>query len=253
MWRSLPVRITSCSAKKARGARFFCAIHALASTTSPPACVPATSLLTGAPAGAAANGQSSQPSVDSAGDQCGFYVAGHQFNYDSTRDDGHEPDLLDAVLHNRCFQHRDEPVLRRPGLRGAVLVSASADGLSAGNGNSYDPAISSDGEFVAFVSLATNLVTSDALIDGITPQVYVRTLCNPTTSGGVTTTTLHAHDLPGFVSGWRHSREWAQARNPRSRTTARLYLLLRPRRILGPPRPTRAGSRKFSISRSATA
>jgi hypothetical protein len=49
--------------------------------------------------------------------------------------------------------------------------------------------ISSDGEFVAFVSLATNLVTSDTLIDGITPQVYVRTLCNPTTSGGVTTTT----------------------------------------------------------------
>jgi WD40-like Beta Propeller Repeat len=71
---------------------------------------------------------------------------------------------------------------------GPTLVSVSADGLSAGNGNSYDPVISSDGQFVAFVSLATNLVTSNSLIDGITPQVFVRTVCNPTTAAGVTTT-----------------------------------------------------------------
>ena len=89
-------------------------------------------------------------------------------------------------------------------------MSASADGLSAGNGNSYDPAISSDGEFVAFVSLATNLVTSDALIDGITPQVYVRTLCNPTTSGGVTTTSCTPTTYLVSSARRRHSRGWAK-------------------------------------------
>lgn len=60
-----------------------------------------------------------------------------------------------------------------------VLVSVGADG-SAGNGNSYNPVVSPDGQFVAFVSLATNLV-SGATVDGVTPQVYLRTLC-----GGVT-------------------------------------------------------------------
>ena len=54
-----------------------------------------------------------------------------------------------------------------------VLPSVGADG-SAGNGNSYNPVVSPDGQFVAFVSLATNLV-SGATVDGVTPQVYLRT------------------------------------------------------------------------------
>jgi hypothetical protein len=71
-----------------------------------------------------------------------------------------------------------------------VLVSIGADG-SAGNGDSYNPVLSSDGQFVAFVSLATNLV-SGATVDGVTPQVYIRTLCGgvtPLTQTPTTTTT----------------------------------------------------------------
>ena len=57
------------------------------------------------------------------------------------------------------------------------LVSISADGQTAGNGASYNPVISPDGEYVAFVSLATNLVTN-ITADGHTPQVYIRNTCN---------------------------------------------------------------------------
>jgi len=57
------------------------------------------------------------------------------------------------------------------------LVSISADGQTAGNGASSNPVISPDGEYVAFVSLATNLVTN-ITADGKTPQVYIRDTCN---------------------------------------------------------------------------
>jgi hypothetical protein len=61
-----------------------------------------------------------------------------------------------------------------------VLVSISADGSSPGNGNSYNPSISSDGRYVAFVSLATNLV-SNVQVDGVTPQIFLRDTCTGVT------------------------------------------------------------------------
>jgi Tol biopolymer transport system component len=69
------------------------------------------------------------------------------------------------------------------------MVSLGADG-NPGNADSYNPVISPDGQFVAFVSLATNLV-SGASVDGVTPQVYLRTICGgttPLTPPGTTTT-----------------------------------------------------------------
>lgn len=62
---------------------------------------------------------------------------------------------------------------------GGVLVSLGADG-NPGNADSYNPIISPDGQFVAFVSLATNLV-SGVTVDGVTPQVYLRTICSGAT------------------------------------------------------------------------
>ena len=88
----------------------------------------------------------------------------------------------------------------------AVLVSLGADG-NAGNGDSYNPVISPDGQFVAFVSLATNLV-SGVTVDGVTPQVYLRTICSGATPLQSTTADeLCPDDISGFVSGRNHPRE----------------------------------------------
>lgn len=97
------------------------------------------------------------------------------------------------------------------------LVSVSADGGSAGNGDSFDPSISPDGRYVAFVSLATNLVTN-VVVDGVTPQVYVADTCNgvtTTTTGqaGCTPKTLLVSSADGVVPGNAASSEPALANN----------------------------------------
>lgn len=55
-----------------------------------------------------------------------------------------------------------------------TLVSVAADGVTPGNGGSTEPSISPDGQYVAFVSTATNLVgtaTAGA------PEIYLRNTC----------------------------------------------------------------------------
>src|SRR5207249_3158739 len=59
-----------------------------------------------------------------------------------------------------------------------ILVSVTREGKS-GNGDSYAPAISADGRFVAFLSRASNLVVSDT--NGLT-DVFVRDLVSGTTT-----------------------------------------------------------------------
>ena len=85
-----------------------------------------------------------------------------------------------------------------------ILVSMGADGVSAGNGDSFNPVISPDGQFVAFVSLATNLV-SNVTFDGVTPQVFVRSTC-----GGVSSTTCSPTTFLGFHAGWNHAWKWTK-------------------------------------------
>ncbi len=70
------------------------------------------------------------------------------------------------------------------------LASIGADGVTPGNSNSYDASISPDGRYVAFVSLATNLVANVANLDGKTPQVFLRDTCNGATLGCTPTTYL---------------------------------------------------------------
>jgi hypothetical protein len=173
--------------QQSTGSQIFLRNTCLTTSTTSTTCVPATSLVTGSPNGAAANGPSAQPTVDSGGSHVAFTSLATNLVTTPAVTSGTSqvywtPACTSAVIISGTG------CTATAGSQGAVLVSVSADGLSAGNGNSYDSVISSDGEFVAFVSLATNLVTSDTLIDGITPQVFVRTLCNPTTSGGVTST-----------------------------------------------------------------
>ena len=185
--------------QQSTGSQIFLRNICLSASTST-TCVPATSLLTGVPAGGPANGPSAQPTVDSSGTHVAFTSLATNLVTNPPVTPGTSqvywtPSCTTAVLSTNSACTATAATTTS-----TILVSASADGFSPGNGNSYDPVISSDGEFVAFVSLATNLVTSNTLIDGVTPQVYVRTMCNPTTTNGVTTTTATCTPTTYLVS-----------------------------------------------------
>lgn len=114
-----------------------------------------------------ANGASMQPSLNSGGSQVAFTsLATNLTNYAAV-----PPGHRQVYWENVCSTGGS--------CTGAVLASMGADG-NPGNGDSYDPSISPDGNFVVFVSLATNLV-SGVTVDGATPQVYLRTMCNGAT------------------------------------------------------------------------
>ncbi|HTZ74219.1 MAG TPA: hypothetical protein VMB47_09890 [Candidatus Aquilonibacter sp.] len=116
---------------------------------------------------AVANGASSEPSLSSSGSDLVYTsLATNLTNYIAVPS-GHRQVYWEQVCGSGAT------------CDGAVLVSLGADG-NPGNGDSYDASISPDGQFVAFVSLATNLV-SGVSVDGATPQVYVRTICSGAT------------------------------------------------------------------------
>jgi hypothetical protein len=143
----------------------------LASTTSgTSSCTPTTLLITTGLGGSAANGPSSEPSLDSGGANVAFTsTASNLVSYvvtpGGTRQVYWQPTCQTTTSSTSCTP---------------VLVSLSADGTSAGNGESYNPVISPDGQYVAFVSLASNLV-SGVVVNGTTPQVYIRTICSGAT------------------------------------------------------------------------
>lgn len=148
------------------------------STSSTSTCTPRTLLITTGTGGNPADGPSSEPSLDSAGANVVFTsTASNLVNYVSTPGGKRQ-----AYWQPTCESTTTSCT--------PVLVSLSADEASAGNGDSYNPAISPDGQYVAFVSLATNLV-SGVVVDGVTPQVYVRTIC-----AGVTPLTQTASCVP---------------------------------------------------------
>src|SRR5215469_7061024 len=134
-------------------------------------CVPATTVVSTGPNKTASNGSSSEPSVDSQAAHAAFTSTASN--------------LVGGV----SFAPTNRQVYWMPVCAASAtcsageLVSLSADGINPGNGDSYNPSISPDGRFVAFVSLATDLVSGLTTIDGKTPQVYLRDTC-----GGVTTT-----------------------------------------------------------------
>ena len=144
----------------------------LSTTTTTSTCSPTTLKLTQATNATDANGSSSQPTIDSAGAHVAYTsTASNLVSYVAVSGGGRQvywqTTCASASTNAGCSGSTALP----------ALVSVSADGTSPGNGDSYDPVISPDGQYVAFVSLATNLV-SNALVDGITPQVYVRNTCS---------------------------------------------------------------------------
>lgn len=163
----------------------------LATTTvsSATACTPSTSEVSLTPSGVAPDGSSSEPSLDGGAAHVAYTsTASNLVNYvpvsGGTRQVYWQPTCTTTSgTTSGCTGTATGT---------AALVSISADGTTAGNGDSYNPVISADGQYVAFVSLATNLVQNVAA-DGVTPQVYIRDTCNlvpPASTGCIPTTYL---------------------------------------------------------------
>ncbi len=176
-------------------------------------CTPATLLVSVAPDGSPANGQNSEPSIDTAGAHVAYTSnATNLVNYlsvpitSSTRQVYWQPVCASSTTTSSvalCPTSTTSSTTTSP----AVLVSLGADG-SPGNGDSYNPVISPDGQYVAFVSLATNLVQG-ATPNGVVPQVYIRTICSgatpltqisTTTSASTCTPTTYLVSSPDGVT-----------------------------------------------------
>jgi Tol biopolymer transport system component len=143
-------------------------------------CVPATAVVSSDPNGQAANGASSEPTVDSTGTHAAFTSLATNL-VTTVPVQTTNPPTSQVYWRPVCMPTATAPCTITPSSNfDTQLVSISADGQTAGNGPSFNPVISPDGQYVAFVSLATNLV-SDITADGHTPQVYIRNTCNIST------------------------------------------------------------------------
>ena len=154
-------------------------------------CTPTTTDVSVGPNKTPSNGSSWEPSVSSGGGQAAFTSTA--------------TNLVNGIPFTQSMrQVYWMPVCSSTATTcaGGELVSLSADGVNPGNGESYSPSISPDGRYVAFVSLATNLVTGLATLDGVTPQAFVHDTCNGTsTSGGCTPTTYLVSTPDGSTPG----------------------------------------------------
>jgi uncharacterized repeat protein (TIGR01451 family) len=108
--------------------------------------------------GAQANGTSTRPALDGAGDLVVFDSSATNMVGGDTNQ------ALDVFVHNRSTGTTER-------------ISVSSDGTQ-GNSGSHSPSISDDGRFVAFVSTATNLVPNDT--NGV-DDIFVRDLIAGTT------------------------------------------------------------------------
>jgi hypothetical protein len=150
-------------------------------------CVPSTQLISisgsggnGAP-GTQGNSDSLEPSLNSTG----TYVA---FSSHATNLDPNYPTLngttRQVFLHSACLTSTSTTACTSAFTE---LVSVAADGVNPANADATQPAISSDGRYVAFVSAATNLIPK---VTGGTAQVYLRDTCLNVTSTCTPTTEL---------------------------------------------------------------
>jgi len=170
-----------------------------ASTTSSASCTPKTLMVNTGPDGVAADGSSAEPSLDSAGTHVAYTsTASNLENYTAqtvptgVREVYWQPTCASTTAIGGCTASSTS----------GALVSVSPDGTTPGNADSYNPAISPDGQYVAFVSLATNLV-QNVFVDGITPQVYIRDTCDavPPATGACVPTTYLVSTSDGTTPG----------------------------------------------------
>jgi len=163
-------------------------------------CSPGTTVVSSDPNGNAANGVSSEPSISSDGTHAAFTSLATNLVTTVAVPTGTSQVYWRPV----CLPSSTITCVINPASNyDTQLVTISADGQSAGNGPSYSPAVSADGEYVAFVSLATNLVTN-ITANGITPQVYIRDTCLiatiVTTNPGTCVPTTYLVSTPDSVT-----------------------------------------------------
>jgi Tol biopolymer transport system component len=152
-------------------------------------CVPVTAVVSSDPNGNAANGASSEPTVDATGAHVAFTSLATNL-VTTVAVQSTTPPTSQVYWRPVCVPTTAASCTITPSSNfDTQLLSISADGQTAGNGASYNPVISPDGEYVAFVSTATNLV-SDITADGVHPQIYIRDTCNIATI--VTTTSTNS-------------------------------------------------------------
>jgi hypothetical protein len=163
-------------------------------------CIPLTSVISLGPNGAPANGSSSEPTIDVSGTNAAFTSLATNLvtavSVPSGTSQVYWRPVCVATTTADCSSTSTTATVPQ-------LVSISADGLSAGNGASFNAVISNDGRYVAFVSLATNLV-SDIVPNGTVPQVYVHDTCNLSTAVSTSTcvpTTYLVSTPDGATSG----------------------------------------------------
>ena len=157
------------------------------------ACLPVTAAISTDPNGNPANGGSSEPAINAGASDAAFTSLATNIVTSVAAPTG----TKQVYWRPTCLTAN---CVVTPTTFVAQMISVSADGLSAGNGDSFNPAISSDGEWVAFVSSATNLV-SNVTLDGVTPQVFLRETCGGVASDTCTPTTFLVSTPDGTTPG----------------------------------------------------
>lgn len=140
-------------------------------------CTPKTFIVSLTFSGGTANGPSWEPTIDSGGSHLAYTSEATNIVATTTVPSGVSQIYWSPICTTTatsCFTQNGP---------GPTLVSVAADGVTPGNGPSYNPVVSPDGQYVAFVSLATNLIPN-IVFDGTTPQVFIRATCNGVAMNG---------------------------------------------------------------------
>jgi hypothetical protein len=174
------------------GSDIFVRNTCLVTTGTASSCTPVNELASVAANNGPANGPSSEPSLDGTGNRVAFTsLAQNLVTNVSIVATNRQVFLNQPCTASGTACSTTAPLTE--------LISVAADGTDPGNGDSFNPAISPDGRFVAFVSVATNLVSGVAF-DGFTQQVFLRDTCGTfTTVTGCTPTTFLVSTADGVT------------------------------------------------------
>jgi len=177
-------------------------IYARTTCLTSSSCTPTTSVVSLGPNKTASNGSSSEPSIDSGGAHAAF-----------TSTASNLVGGISFAPSNRQVYWMPVCTSTTAACAAGELVSLSADGVTPGSGDSYSPAISPDGRYVAFVSLATDLVSGVSTLNGVTPQVFLRDTCGAAATTGCTPTTYLISTPDGVTPGNGPSSQPSVANN----------------------------------------